>query len=178
MRRVELLQNTVGALLHLGLGPPLGLVETLLPGAGPLALGQGEVLLAAVEPLRGVEEEVVLRDLGRDVQEGLQLGQLAPRLLDELVPVHDVDLVQGEVAHPPTHQTYDYIEQTDDYSEQAVEYEYCRKQGHFKTSHHFPQFSFQQSTTVFQGGKSTSVKESSKGRIYQELKSVSESADS
>ena len=74
MRRIELLQNTVGALLHLGLGPPLGLVETLLPGAGPLALGQGEVLLAAVEPLRGVEEEVVLRDLRGDVQEGLELG--------------------------------------------------------------------------------------------------------
>ena len=110
MRRVELLQNTVGALLHLGLGPPLGLVETLLPGAGPLALGQGEVLLAAVEPLGGVEEEVVLRNLRGDVQEGLELAQLAPRLLDELVAVHDVDLVQGEVAHPPSHHTYDYME--------------------------------------------------------------------
>ena len=151
MRRIELLQNTVGALLHLGLGPPLGLVETLLPGAGPLALGQREVLLAAVEPLGGVEEEVVLRDLGRDVQEGLQLGQLAPRLLDELVAVHDVDLVQGEVAHPPTHQTYDYIEQTDDYLEQAVDYENWQKQILSKTTHHSPKFSFQQSRAVFYG---------------------------
>ena len=171
MRRIELLQNTVGALLHLGLGPPLGLVQTLLPGAGPLALGQREVLLAAVEPLGGVEEEVVLRDLGRDVQEGLQLAQLAPRLLDELVAVYDVDLLEGEVAHPPAHQTgVTQSRRTIISNRWWIASIAWQKQRLFKTSHHSPKFSFQQSRAVFQGGKLTSVKNHRKEENPKSLK--------
>ena len=170
MRRIELLQNTVGALLHLGLGPPLGLVETLLPGAGPLALGQREVLLAAIEPLRGVEEEVVLRDLGRDVQEGLQLAQLAPRLLDELVAVHDVDLLQGEVAHPPAHQTGVIQSRRTIISNRWWIASIGRNRDFLRQATTLQNFSFQQSRAVFQGGKLTSVKNHRKEENPKSLK--------
>ena len=79
----------------------LRLAETLVPGAGPLALRQRELLLAAVEALGLIEEEVSLGDLGRKLQKFLKPHELGPGLLDELVPVDNVDLGEGEVSHPP-----------------------------------------------------------------------------
>ena len=101
MRIKELLESSVSALLHLGLRSPLGLVETLVSGAAPLTVGQAQLLSAAVETLRGVEEEVVLRDLLGNTQEGLQLAKSGPGLFDELVSVNNVDLLQGKISHPP-----------------------------------------------------------------------------
>ena len=79
----------------------LRFAETLVPGAGPLALRQGELLLAAVEALGRVEKEVPLCDLSWKLQELFELYELCPGLLNELVPVHDMDLGEGEVSHPP-----------------------------------------------------------------------------
>ena len=101
MRIKELLESSVGALLHLRLRSPFGLVETLVSAAAPLTVGQAQLLSAAVETLRGVEEEIVLRDLLWDPQEGLQLTKSCPGLFDELVPVNNVDLLQGKISHPP-----------------------------------------------------------------------------
>ena len=101
MRGKELFESCVGPLLHLGLGSPFGLVETFLSGAAPLTARQAQLLSPAVETLRGVEEEVVLRDLLRDPQERLHLTESCPGLFDELVSVNNVDLLQGEISHPP-----------------------------------------------------------------------------
>ena len=79
----------------------LWLAETFVPGAGPLALGQGQFLLAAVETFSLVKEEVSLSDLGWKLQELLKLDELGPGLLDELITVDNVDLGEGEVSHPP-----------------------------------------------------------------------------
>ena len=68
MRGIELSQNIVRLLLDLGLGSPLGLVETFLPGTTPLTLRERQVFLATVETFRGVEEEIVLRDFLRYFQ--------------------------------------------------------------------------------------------------------------
>ena len=101
MRIKELLESFVGPLLHLGLGSPFGLVETLVSGAGPLTARQAQVLSAAVETLGRVKEEIVLSDLLREPQECLQLTKSGPGLFDELVPVNNVDLFQGKISHPP-----------------------------------------------------------------------------
>ena len=79
----------------------LWLAETLVPSAGPLALRQGELLLAAVEAFGRVEEEVSLRDLGRQIEKLLQRHELSPGLLDEFVAIDDVDLGERKVSHPP-----------------------------------------------------------------------------
>ena len=101
MRGKELFESCVGTLLNLGLRSPFRLVETLVSAAAPLTARQAQLLSPAVETLRGVEEEVLLRDLLRDPQERLQLSKSCPGLLDELVPVNNVYLLQGEISHPP-----------------------------------------------------------------------------
>ena len=101
MRSKELCENIVGTLLHLGLRSPFGLVETLVSGTAPLTVRQAQLLSAAVETLGRVEEEIVLSDLLRYPQEGLQLTKTCPGLFDKLVPVNNVDLLQGKISHPP-----------------------------------------------------------------------------
>ena len=93
MRSIKFLQDFICAGFHFRLWSSLRLVETFVPGAAPLTVGQPHFLTAAVEALGGVEEEVVLSYLIWYLQEGLQLPETRPRLLDELVPVHNMYLL-------------------------------------------------------------------------------------
>ena len=51
VRSIELLEKVVSFLFDLGLWSSLGLVEAFLPGALPLTVGQGQLLLPTIKPL-------------------------------------------------------------------------------------------------------------------------------
>ena len=66
---------------------PVGLVAALAPAD-------------AVEPLGHVVVEVVLPDLAGEAEELFDLLELVPRLVDQLVPVDEVELGLGEDGEP------------------------------------------------------------------------------
>ena len=71
------------------------------PHTAPLAACPPDLLSTAEESLARVEVEVALRELRPEAQEGLQEAELRPGRLDELVPVHNVNLIRGEYLQPP-----------------------------------------------------------------------------
>jgi len=64
------------------------------------ALVEDNVKSQAVKPPCGVEVQVVLADSRGQVEEALDELQLRQRVRDEAVPVHDVELLHGEVLQP------------------------------------------------------------------------------
>ena len=50
-----------------------------------------------------IEHHLFGPDLAGEVEEALDLGQLVPRLPDEPLAVHDVQLAQREERQPPPH---------------------------------------------------------------------------
>ena len=72
-----------------------------LPDTAPLAACPPDLLPPTEEALARVEVEVALGELRPQAQECLQEAELGPRRLDELVPVHHVDLTRGEYLEPP-----------------------------------------------------------------------------
>ena len=102
MRSVKFLQHFIRFGFNFGLGSPFWFVETFVPGAGPLTVWQSQLLTSTIEALGGVEKEVVLCYLTRYPEEGLQLAEPGPGLLDELVSIHDLYLLQREIPHPPS----------------------------------------------------------------------------
>ena len=70
-----------------------------------LTLGQAShsvrLGLETVEPLGGVEIEILLSHQVRQVEECLNFGHLSPGCLDQPVTIDNVNLVPGEELVPP-----------------------------------------------------------------------------
>ena len=66
-----------------------------------LQVSSDHFLLGAVEPLRLVEVEVVLRQLLVEAEESLEVAELNPRRGDELISIYHVDLLSREDFKPP-----------------------------------------------------------------------------
>ena len=66
-----------------------------------LQVSSDNFLFGAVEPLRLVEVEVVLRQLLAEAEESLEVAKLNPRRGDELISIYHVDLLSREDLKPP-----------------------------------------------------------------------------
>ena len=118
VRSIELLEKVVSFLFDLGLWSSLGLVEAFLPGALPLTVGQGQLLLPTIKPLAEkfyhtnnglrcmniyfgwVEEEIVLCYLWGNIKELLQLSNLFPGFFDEFISINYMYLFQRKMSYP------------------------------------------------------------------------------
>lgn len=87
----ELLQFGHHRRVHLGMDAALAACQALV---------ENNVKSQAVKPPGGVEVQVVLADPGGQAEEALDQLQLRQRVRDEPVPVHDVELLHGEVLQP------------------------------------------------------------------------------